>query len=151
MVIRFLQFMTMSFQTFYTAHRNKFCRAAVVHFFMLEGLLAGVFASQLPTIQDNAELSDSALGTCVLFLYFGTVLATPLAGKLIGYATSPLFHEPYITFTNVNAVCCLTTVPALLILPTNLCMMQSARKQVGDDKQCLALHLRSAIHRNEPS
>ena len=34
--------------------------------------------------QDNAELSDSALGTCVLFLYFGTVLATPLAGKLIG-------------------------------------------------------------------
>jgi hypothetical protein len=36
-------------------------------------------------IQDNAELSDSALGTCVLFLYFGTVLATPLAGKLVGW------------------------------------------------------------------
>jgi hypothetical protein len=41
----------MSFKTFYDANRNMFCRAAVIHFFMLEGLLAGVFASQLPTIQ----------------------------------------------------------------------------------------------------
>lgn len=100
----FLQYIDVSFQTYYRDHRNMFCRVAVIHFFMLEGFLAGLFASQLPTIQENAELSDSALGmllicvcmytfsckligsgACVLFLYFGTVFATSAAGKLIGY------------------------------------------------------------------
>lgn len=177
-MIRFLQFVSMSFYTYYRAHRNLFCRAAVIHFFMLEGLLAGVFASQLPTIQvvwlsllllcsqymmcsfslivgflvhfllclfnvDRTMESCQTLhlviliypiswiflwllrwhtillesvnfhtnvylvhngwwcikfiynpfcnpGTCVLFLYFGTVLATPLAGKLIGYCSNKI-------------------------------------------------------------
>lgn len=76
------EFIQVSFQTMFTANRNIFCRVAVMYFFMLEGLLAGVFASQLPSIQDDGDLSDSALGFCVLFLYFGTVLATPIAGRI---------------------------------------------------------------------
>lgn len=67
----------------FRAHRNFFCRAACVHFFALEGLLAGVWASQLPEIQERNDLSDSTLGLCGLAVYFGTVAGTPLSGFLI--------------------------------------------------------------------
>jgi hypothetical protein len=64
-------------------NRNFFCRAACIHFFALEGLLAGVWASQLPEIQERNHLSDSTLGLCGLAVYFGTVAGTPLSGFLI--------------------------------------------------------------------
>lgn len=63
--------------------RNFFCRAACIHFFALEGILAGVWASQLPEIQDRDDLSDSTLGLCGLAVYFGTVAGTPISGFLI--------------------------------------------------------------------
>ena len=50
------EFIQVSFQTMFTANRNIFCRVAVMYFFMLEGLLAGVFASQLPSIQVRRTL-----------------------------------------------------------------------------------------------
>lgn len=56
-----------------------------------------MFVAEVASISDTALQyfrSDQVLGprfyravppgTCVLFLYFGTVLATPLAGKIIG-------------------------------------------------------------------
>lgn len=50
---------------------------------MFEGILIGVWASQLPEIQDRSDLSDSTLGLCGLSVYFGTVAATPISGILI--------------------------------------------------------------------
>ena len=82
--------------------RNLYARLGVIHYFAIEGVLTGQFiivlvlfnfycfvsqlgswASQLPNLQDTFDLSDSVLGFGVLFVYFGTVLATPLAGYLI--------------------------------------------------------------------
>jgi MFS family permease len=68
---------------FFRQNRNFFCRLACVHFFVLEGILAGVWASQLPEIQDRDNLSDTTLGLCGLSVYFGTVAGTPLSGFLI--------------------------------------------------------------------
>lgn len=67
----------------FRAHRNLFCRLACIHFFALEGILAGVWASQLPEIQERDGLSDSTLGLCGLAVYFGTVAGTPISGFLI--------------------------------------------------------------------
>jgi MFS family permease len=69
--------------TFFQEHRNIFCRVACVHFFALEGIIAGVWASQLSAIQDRDSLSDSILGLCGLSVYFGAVTGTPLSGFLI--------------------------------------------------------------------
>ncbi len=63
--------------------RNAYARLGVIHYFVLEGVLTGTWASQLPDIQDSFDISDSILGLSVLFVYLGTVLATPLAGYLI--------------------------------------------------------------------
>jgi hypothetical protein len=68
--------------TCWRRHRNTICRASVIYFFCMEGILTGTWASQLPNIQDRSNLSDGTLGLCVLFVYFGTVLATPFAGAL---------------------------------------------------------------------
>jgi MFS family permease len=69
--------------SFFQKNRNFFCRVACIHFFGLEGILAGVWASQLPEIQEKNNLSDSTLGLCGLAVYFGTVAGTPLSGILI--------------------------------------------------------------------
>lgn len=68
--------------TIWRRNRNIICRAGVIFFFSVEGILTGTWASQLPAIQDRSDLSDGTLGLCVLFVYFGTVLATPFAGAL---------------------------------------------------------------------
>lgn len=47
------------------------------------GVLNGVWASQLPVLQDHLNLSDGTFGLCVLCTYFGIVAATPYAGYLI--------------------------------------------------------------------
>lgn len=56
---------------------------ACLHFFALEGILSGVWASRLPEIQKRDSLSDSTLGLCGLSFYLGTVAGTPLSGFLI--------------------------------------------------------------------
>lgn len=63
--------------------RNGYCRAAVIHYFCLEGVLTGVWASQLPNIQKMYNLSDSVLGISVLLVYFGTVVVMPLGSFVI--------------------------------------------------------------------
>jgi fucose permease len=63
--------------------RNLFSRVACLHFFALEGILSGLWASQLPEIQRRDSLSDSTLGLCGLSFYLGTVAGTPISGFLI--------------------------------------------------------------------
>lgn len=64
-------------------YRNLFARIASYYCFMLEGIFVGVFGRYLPTIQDNLSLSDSLLGTSVLFVYLGTVGVAPVAAYLL--------------------------------------------------------------------
>jgi uncharacterized oligopeptide transporter (OPT) family protein len=67
--------------------RNFYARIAVIYHFMLEGILVAIFSSFLPSLQAKLALSDSLLGTAVLFVYLFTVLATPISAylmKLIG-------------------------------------------------------------------
>ncbi len=64
-------------------YRNLLARIAVYYCFMLEGVYVGVWGRYLPNIQDNLSLSDSLLGTSVLFVYLGTVIVTPLVAVLL--------------------------------------------------------------------
>lgn len=60
------------------AIRNLLARVAVYYCFILEGSLAGVWGRYIPEIQDAVGLSDSLLGTSVLFYYLGNCLAAPM-------------------------------------------------------------------------
>lgn len=73
----------MEFSQYFQKNRNFICRVSVIHFFALEGVLAGVWASQLPEIQERYNLSDTTLGLCGLAVYFGTVAGTPISGFLM--------------------------------------------------------------------
>jgi MFS family permease len=64
-------------------YRNLLARIGVYFCFCLEGIYMGVWGRYLPSIQDQVELSDSLLGTAVLFLYFGTVIVSPLVALLL--------------------------------------------------------------------
>lgn len=64
-------------------YRNMLARIAVYYCFMVEGELAGVWGRFLPVIQDELKLSDSLLGTSVLFYYLGNVLAAPIDAYLL--------------------------------------------------------------------
>lgn len=64
-------------------YRNLLARIAVYYCFMLEGVYMGVWGRYLPSIQDSLSLSDSLLGTSVLFVYLGTVIVTPLVAILL--------------------------------------------------------------------
>ncbi|RYH12479.1 MFS transporter, partial [archaeon] len=50
---------------------------------ILEGTYAGIWGRYLPTLQDSNHLSDSLLGTSVLFVYLGTVIVAPLVAILL--------------------------------------------------------------------
>lgn len=63
-----------------------FMKSLICFFFLCISMLQpnpGVWASQLPSIRDKEDLSDSMLGFCVLFSYLGSVVVSPFSGALI--------------------------------------------------------------------
>lgn len=64
-------------------YRNLLARTAVYYCFIVEGELAGVWGRYIPEIQDSLGLSDSLLGTSVLFYYLGNVVAAPIDAFLL--------------------------------------------------------------------
>lgn len=70
--------------------RNISARCAVFHTFMLEGIFMGVWSFYLSDIQDRLDLSDSELGTAVLFVYFGMVLVSGLTAYTLRILGSKL-------------------------------------------------------------
>jgi len=64
-------------------YRNLLARIAVYYCFILEGIYVGVWGRYLPNIQDCIGLSDSLLGTSVLFVYLGQVIVSPLVAFLL--------------------------------------------------------------------
>eukprot|EP01031_Cornospumella_fuschlensis_P031962 gene31962-38646_t len=63
--------------------RNLLARIGAYYCFVLEGTYTGIWGRYLPTLQDSNHLSDSLLGTSVLFVYLGTVLVAPLVAILL--------------------------------------------------------------------
>jgi len=63
--------------------RNMSARIAVIYTFMLEGSSVGVWSFYLADIEDNLNLSDSELGTAVLFVYLGMVMVSPFVAWLL--------------------------------------------------------------------
>lgn len=56
--------------------RNTAARCAVFYTFMLEGMFMGIWSFFLADLEDNLNLSDSELGTAVLFVYLGMVIVS---------------------------------------------------------------------------
>lgn len=63
--------------------RNFLARLAVYYCFILEGTFAGVWGRYIPEIQDKLDISDSLLGTSVLFYYLGNVFGAPIDAFLV--------------------------------------------------------------------
>ena len=64
-------------------HSNKAYRIAVSSLFFLQGLCFATWASRIPTIQQDLQLTDGQLGLVLLALPVGSMIALPLAGWLV--------------------------------------------------------------------
>jgi MFS family permease len=64
-------------------HSNKAYRVAVGSLFFMQGLTFASWASRIPSIQQNLQLSHTALGVVLFALPVGSMLALPLSGWLI--------------------------------------------------------------------
>lgn len=62
---------------------KKLNRFAVATIFFIQGLAFASWASQIPTIQQNLRLSDSALGAVLFSLPVGLMVSLPLSGWII--------------------------------------------------------------------
>ena len=60
-------------------------RGAVLFYFCLEGSLIGLWTAYVPHVQDHLNISDTLLGSAILFFYLGQVLGSPLAGLCLHY------------------------------------------------------------------
>ena len=58
-------------------------RIAVFYYFILEGVLVGVFSDFNPYFENKLQVNDSKYGLSLLFFYLGTVLATFAASMLL--------------------------------------------------------------------
>eukprot|EP00428_Durinskia_dybowskii_P081388 CAMPEP_0170418668 /NCGR_PEP_ID=MMETSP0117_2-20130122/34384_1 /TAXON_ID=400756 /ORGANISM="Durinskia baltica, Strain CSIRO CS-38" /LENGTH=261 /DNA_ID=CAMNT_0010676959 /DNA_START=28 /DNA_END=809 /DNA_ORIENTATION=- len=63
--------------------RNLSARACSLYFFLLEGVLTGIWSISLSFIQDHLNLSDTNLGVAVLFSAFGTAVTAPITALLL--------------------------------------------------------------------
>lgn len=65
------------------ARAKRAYRLAVGCLFFLQGLCFASWASRIPTIQQNLNLSDTALGIVLFALPVGSMIALPFAGWLV--------------------------------------------------------------------
>ena len=62
---------------------NRVHRIAVSIFFFIAGLTAASWASRIPDIKSNLQLSEAALGSVLFALPVGQIISLPLSGWLI--------------------------------------------------------------------
>ncbi len=65
------------------AYSKKQIRIAVSAFFFCQGLCFASWASRIPDIKSALHLSDAALGSILLALPAGQLLAMPFSGRLV--------------------------------------------------------------------
>ena len=63
--------------------RNRIARVDCTILFVLEGFYIALWGVSLPYIQNTLGLSDSTLGVAALCPFLGTVIATPIAARLM--------------------------------------------------------------------
>ena len=61
-------------------YSNKAYRIAVSALFFFQGLCFATWASRIPSIQHNLQLSDATLGLILFALPFGSMIALPISG-----------------------------------------------------------------------
>ena len=65
------------------AYSKKQIRIAVSAFFFCQGLCFASWASRIPDLKSTSHLSDAALGSILLALPAGQLLAMPFSGRLV--------------------------------------------------------------------
>lgn len=65
-----------------SSHKSRI-RIAVALFFFCQGLAFASWASRIPTIKSNLQLSEGQLGTILLMLPIGQLVTMALSGKLV--------------------------------------------------------------------
>lgn len=65
-----------------TAHKRRI-RTAITLFYFGQGLAFASWASRIPHIKQELQMSDAELGTVLLMLPIGQLLTMPLSGKLV--------------------------------------------------------------------
>jgi MFS family permease len=73
----------MSDVTLIQPQTNRVYRTAVSCLFFLQGICFASWASRIPSIQQNLQLSDTALGAVLFALPVGSMISLPFAGWLV--------------------------------------------------------------------
>ena len=69
--------------TISTVYQKRQIRVAVSAFFFCQGLCFATWASRIPDLKSTLHLSDAALGSILLALPAGQLIAMPFSGRLI--------------------------------------------------------------------
>ncbi|WP_448517955.1 MFS transporter [Rhodoflexus sp.] len=83
-------------------------RAAVAAMFLINGFAFATWASRIPVVQQNLQLSAGELGTVLLGLPIGSLLSLPVAGWL-----TARFGSKYVTIIAAFVSCCMLPLIAL--------------------------------------
>jgi MFS family permease len=86
----------------------RYARAAVAAMFLINGFAFATWASRIPLIQQNLQLSAGELGTVLLGLPVGSLLSLPIAGWL-----TARFGSKYVTIIAAFVSCCILPLMAL--------------------------------------
>ena len=89
-----------------TVYSKRQIRIAVSAFFFNQGLCFATWASRIPDLKSTLHLSDAALGSILLALPAGQLLAMPFSGRLITHFGS----KKVLRICAVLYAICLTTI-----------------------------------------
>src|SRR5215211_258766 len=70
------------------AEAKRRARIAISIVFLVNGVALASWISRIPTITDELDLSNGQVGTALMSLAAGAILAFPLAGRLIDRRSS---------------------------------------------------------------
>lgn len=90
-------------------HKNRI-RIAVSLFYFCQGIAFASWASRIPIIKSNLQLSEGELGTILLMLPIGQLVTMPLSGKLVSKYGS--HHLLPITAIIYSCILCLIGLAA---------------------------------------
>jgi len=85
-------------------------RIAVSAHFLLNGMILGSWAPQIPLLVSRHNITESVLGFLILAMGIGAMVAMSLSGRLTARYGSRVM-------VRVTAVCCAMTLPATVLAP----------------------------------
>jgi fucose permease len=88
------------------ARSYRLARPAVTGLFVAKGVIFATWVARIPTLKADHDLSDFELGITLLVVAGGSVVAMPLAGRVIAHVGSRL-----VAFTSALALCGFAATP----------------------------------------